>query len=207
MAQRIVVFQQRGSGADKIREVRARGRDLVIAEVVDIDDDLPEVIDDASPWLPERPEADLVLDYLRHPDLRLELAGRCRAAGIPVIASGAPGREQGVVSPPTCCGLARRSELGAYAEQFGAPELEVQVDKGRVAAVRVVRGAPCGASREAARKVVGLPPEEAAVRYGLEVQMHCKADPAGWDPLHDQSPVHFAGRVHAEAFRRALASA
>ena len=44
----------------------------------------------------------------------------------------------------------------------------VEVEDGKIASVTVVRGAPCGASWEAALKIVGLPVEEAAVRIGLD---------------------------------------
>ncbi len=80
----------------------------------------------------------------------------------------------------------------------------MQTSNGRVEAVEVRRGAPCGATWEAAPRVIGLPPEEAAVRIGLEVQYLCVADPAGWDPIHGKSPVHFAGKVHQKAFLKAL---
>ena len=49
-----------------------------------------------------------------------------------------------------------------------------------------------------------MPVDEAAVRIGLEVQYLCVADPAGWDPIHGKSPVHFAGKVHQQAFLKAL---
>jgi hypothetical protein len=68
-----------------------------------------------------------------------------------------------------------------------------------------LRGAPCGATWEAATRIAHLPPEEAIVRIGLEVQYFCAADPAGWDPIHGKSPVHFAGNVHAAALKKAVA--
>ncbi len=70
--------------------------------------------------------------------------------------------------------------------------------------MEVLRGAPCGATWEAAPRVIGLAPDEAAVRIGLEVQYLCVADPANWDPLYGKSPVHFAGTVHQKAFLKAL---
>lgn len=75
---------------------------------------------------------------------------------------------------------------------------------GKVEAIDVRRGAPCGATWEAAPRVIGLSPDEAAVRIGLEVQYLCVADPAGWDPIHGKSPVHFAGKIHQQAFLKAL---
>ncbi len=99
--QQIVVFQQHGSGEAKIRGIREHGRGMVIARVVDIDAELPRVIDDADPYLPDSLEADLVLDFLRHPDLRQELAQRCLKWSIPVVASGKRMPVEGLICPPT----------------------------------------------------------------------------------------------------------
>jgi hypothetical protein len=87
---------------------------------------------------------------------------------------------------------------------FGAPEFAVEFASGRLTCVKVTRGAPCGATWEAANRVGGLSLEEAIVRIGLETQFFCSADPAGWDPLWGKSPVHFAGEVHMAALKRAL---
>ncbi len=99
--QQIVVFQQRGSGEAKILGIRDHGRDLCIARVIDIEDDLPLVIDDTDPYLPDSLKADLVLDFLRHPDLRYELALRCLKWSIPVVASGKRVPVEGLITPPT----------------------------------------------------------------------------------------------------------
>ena len=68
----------------------------------------------------------------------------------------------------------------------------------------MVRGAPCGATWEAASRMTGLSPEDAVVRMGLDTQYYCTADPSGWDPIYGKSPVHFAGNVHSAALERAL---
>ncbi len=97
--------------------------------------------------------------------------------------------------------------MGEYGRRFGAPSLEVDVVDGRLATLRVRRGAPCGATWAAAAKMVGHPVHDAPTRMGLEVQFFCAADPAGWDPLYGRSPVHFAGHVHRTALAQALAQA
>ena len=99
--QQIVVFQQGGSGVAKIRGIREHGRGMVITRIIDIDADLPPVIDDTDPYLPDSLEADLVLDFLRHPDLRHGLALRCLQWSIPVVASGKRMPVDGLISPPT----------------------------------------------------------------------------------------------------------
>ncbi len=97
--------------------------------------------------------------------------------------------------------------LGRYGELFGAPELKVWAENGRLTRLVVVRGAPCGATWQAAKRVRGLPIREAVMRIGLETQFFCSADPSGWDPLYGKSPVHFAGHVHGRALGRAIEEA
>lgn len=80
----------------------------------------------------------------------------------------------------------------------------VGVSEGKIASVGVLRGAPCGATWEAAARVIGMEVEEAAVRIGLETQFFCTANPAGWDPMYGKSPVHFAGELHKAALLRAI---
>lgn len=82
--------------------------------------------------------------------------------------------------------------------------MEVRVRDSRIAEVKVLRGAPCGASWEAARRMKGLGIAESVVRIGLDTQFYCTADPAGWDPMYGHSPVHFAADVHIAAMKKAL---
>ena len=94
--------------------------------------------------------------------------------------------------------------LGPYGERFGAPGFSIELGDGKLARIKVARGAPCGATWKAATRVVGLPIEEALVRIGLETQFFCAADPSGWDPIYGKSPVHFAGEIHMAALGRAV---
>lgn len=80
----------------------------------------------------------------------------------------------------------------------------MEIDNGVITDVRVVRGAPCGASWEAARRMLGVDIGEAPRKMGLDTQFYCFADPAGWDPIHGKSPVHFAGKVHSKALADAV---
>jgi len=81
------------------------------------------------------------------------------------------------------------------------------VEDGKITDIRVVRGAPCGASWEAARRLIGTDSVDAPRKIGLDTQFYCIADPAGWDPIHGKSPVHFAGRVHSKALLDAIKKA
>jgi hypothetical protein len=99
--QRIAVFQQQGSGAAKIHGIETHGRNLRIVKIFSIDEALPPIVDDPEDFLPQEIEADLVLDFLVHPDLSHELAQRCRELKIPVVAPGKKHRIPGVFTPPT----------------------------------------------------------------------------------------------------------
>jgi hypothetical protein len=99
--QQITVFQQCGSGEGKIAGLRRYGQEQLRLQIVDIDQQLPPLLDDTSELLPSRLSTDLVLDFLPHPDLAYDLASLCSRLGIPVVASGKKHRVPGCICPPT----------------------------------------------------------------------------------------------------------
>lgn len=204
---KITVFQQGGRGESKVEGIRRYGKNRFDITLITIDQFLPAVVDDASPYLPDSIAADLVLDFLKHPDLSHDLALMCRRKGIPVVASGKKTAVEGTHTPPVCCALARHRELGPYSQCFGSPEFEVTVKDGTIEEVTVLRGAPCGATWEAAVRMKGRRVEEAALRMGLDTQFFCTADPSNWDPIWGKSPVHLAADLHRAAMAAALKKA
>jgi len=99
--QKILVFQQNGSGESKIRGIREYGNDRFELEIISIDTPLPDILDDTAEYLPDDVRADMVLDFLTHPDLSHDLAVMCRDRKIPVVASGKKLRVKGMITPPT----------------------------------------------------------------------------------------------------------
>lgn len=99
--QRVTVFQQQGSGERKIEAVRKYGSKEIRLDIVSIDEELPDIIDDSSAYLPGDLDTDLVLDFLKHRDLSLDLAALCAAKQIPIIASGKKIPVKWVLTPPT----------------------------------------------------------------------------------------------------------
>lgn len=204
---KILVFQQGGRGESKVKGIRQYGQSQFDITLITIDQPLPPVVDDASAYLPHTLEADLVLDFLKHPDLSHDLALLCQRLAIPIVASGKKTTVDGTHTPPVCCALARHPELGPYSQCFGAPEFDVTVKDGKINTVTVLRGAPCGATWEAARRMQGYRVEEAPVRMGLDTQFFCTADPSNWDPIWGKSPVHLAADLHRAALVAALKKA
>lgn len=205
--QTLWVYQQNRSAIGKIQAIERFAPDAIDLKMITIDDALPPIIDDTSPYLPMPGSADLVLDHLTHPDLSHALAQWCRASGIPVIASGKKPPLEDALTPRTCCALIQQNGLGAYGRLFGRPEYRVTTANGRVSAVETLRGAPCAATWDAAQRIVGLDLETAKVRIGLETQFFCVADPSAWDPITGKSPVHVAADLHKAALARALQKA
>jgi len=74
----------------------------------------------------------------------------------------------------------------------------------RIIRAEVIRGAPCGATWEAAKKIVNLSADQALIKIGLETQYFCTADPSNWDPIYGKSPVHLAAELHKTALAKAL---
>jgi hypothetical protein len=99
--QRVTVFQQKGSGERKIEAVKEYSSDEITIDIISIDDDLPDIIDDTSPYLPGDLDTDLVLDFLLHRDLSTDLAALCAQKKIPVIASGKKIANSWASTPPT----------------------------------------------------------------------------------------------------------
>lgn len=203
-SEHILVFEQHGSGQKKVQGIKAHGGEQFSIQTVDISKELPEVVDNPEDYLPRKIEADLVLDYLRHPDLSHELARRCRNQGIPLVASGRKHEDGWSQTPPICCALPKNKACGQYGRVFGYPEYRVWLKDGRIQDIQVVRGAPCGATWNTARELIGMTPREAAIALGLKTQFHCTANPAGWDPIGGKSPVHLAGDVHSAALKLAV---
>lgn len=202
--QRILVFQQKGSGLNKISGILKYGENRFVVETYDIDEPLPGLIEHGGEYLPKTIEADLVLDYLKHLDLSNDLWKLCEKLKIPVVASNKKTTERWAMTPRTCCALAPHPNLGEYGRMFGGPEFQVEVEAGVIRSITVAHGAPCGATWEAALQTLGVSVEDAPVHIGLRTQYFCTANPAGWDVMYGKSPVHFAGEMHAAALKNAI---
>ncbi|MFH1215983.1 MAG: DUF166 family (seleno)protein DfsP [Pseudomonadota bacterium] len=203
--EKIIIFQQAGSGDAKIKGIRKYGSNLDITRIFDLPGGLPEFIDDPAPFFPDDFQADLVISFLKHPDLLDYLADLCRKKRIPLIASGK--KSSKAITPVTCCSLGRLPGLGGYGELFGIPEYEVTLQDNKIIDLRVVRGASCGASWEVREKIIGLTTDQALECFAREVQYLCPTDPSNFDPVTGKSALHIAGNVHVNALEKAIRQA
>ena len=198
---KIIIFQQFDSAEKKIEGIRKYGKDIGTLQLISIDVRLPELIDYPEEYIDSSFCADLVLNYLKHPDLSDYLQRHCEEKEITIVSAGKKGAG---ITPFTCCGLGANEKLGEYGRQFGLPEYQVEMKNGEIAKIVIVRGAPCGATWDSLDEMVGMSVEEALTTLPRQVQYFCVADPSGFDPVTGKSPVHYAGYVHIAALEKAL---
>ncbi len=198
----IIVFQQQGSGEAKINGIRQHGSGLTISEIFNLPIQLPDFIDDPEEFFSEDFNGDLVLSFLKHPDLLHHLSTLCTQKDIPLIASGK--KCEGAITPVTCCALSKNLGLGTYGEQFGIPEYEVELEGNKITKMRVKRGASCGATWQVIPRIIGLTTEAAMECIARETQYLCPTDPSNFDPITGKSALHIAGNLHAKALDKAI---
>ena len=65
---KIVVFEEHGSGEKKIQGITSHGTGLDIVKRYNIEEALPDFVDNPEKFITEDFNADIVLDFLKHPD-------------------------------------------------------------------------------------------------------------------------------------------
>lgn len=105
--QQIVVFQQAGSGQSKIAGIQIFGTNIQFAKIFNIDQALPEFIDDPEEYISDDFSGDLVLSFLKHPDLIDYLVSLCRKKKTPVIAAGKKVAMPSPLSPVAALGSSK----------------------------------------------------------------------------------------------------
>jgi len=200
---KIAVFEESGCAQRKIEGIRRFAPEILLSPVIDlphINKDI--VIDEPEEFLQEDFDADMVLNYIKHPDLSYFLTQICKKKGVPVVASGQ--KIKGAICPFTCCGLGYHKSIEYYSKRFGFPEYRVYLSNNKIKDIKVIKGAPCGASWDIKEGLLGLNIEDALVLVGRLVQYHCTANPSAFDPITQKSAVHFAGKVHQLALKKGI---
>lgn len=158
--------------------------------------------------------ADIVITYILHPDLTLELVDRIHNQVDWIIVGAWRGegfRNQllgygNVTAPENMCDLEENGNpsFDEFVSKFGKPVVEVDVENDRVKDIRVLRCSPCGATRFVAEELVGTEVKDLPVRAGLKIQHYpCRAAKMRLF-ADDECKKELAARIHCEAFERAL---
>ncbi len=143
---------------------------------------LPPVLDDAAEYLPaELGAGDVIVAIDIHPELLLEIpnmvaGGSTKALIAPIEDPNwvRPGAQRQVTQacaendmesafPKPFCALEPSTPvITEFCEEYqvGLPRLRLETEGGKVEAVEVARGAPCGLTDFVAEKLVGLPADD-----------------------------------------------
>jgi hypothetical protein len=194
---------------------------------------LPPVLDDAAEYLPsELGAGDVIIAINIHPEMLLEIpemvgGGSVRALIVPIENPNwaKPGLQRQVTQscarndmesafPKPFCALEPQTPaVTEFCEQFkvGLPTFKLRIAEGKMAAVEVVRGSPCGLTDFVAQQLVGLPaddslPEKAGqLHHGYPCLASMNLDPATGETIMHASLYMMRDRVREalEEARRA----
>jgi hypothetical protein len=157
--------------------------------------------------------AEIIITYSLHPDLTSAVARLAAEAGVrSLIVPGGPSRASipelkkvsedwgmDIEVDEICCSLEPNAFNRPFADIFGSPILKVRTKDGKIADVRVIKGAPCGSTWYMAKEIVGTTVEDAPPRAGLLIQHYpCRATRG------ELGGIHESGELHKQAFIKAL---
>jgi len=172
---------------------------------------LPEFIEEPALFLEELDmdndvfKTDIIITYSMHPDLTPAIARQAgktgvRALIVPGGVSRAPVSELKEISKEygiyievddICCILKSSPATAEFTAMFGNPVLDIQTRDGKVAQVKVIRGAPCGSTWYMAKMLIGTPVEDAPARAGLLIQQYpCRAVRGQLGGIHESAEIH-----------------
>lgn len=191
---------------------------------------LPPVLDDAAEYLPaELGAGDVIIAINIHPELLLEIpnmvgGGSTRALLAPIEDPSwiKPGLQRQVTQacaandmesafPKPFCALRPITPvIKQFSEEYkiGVPTLKLKVSGGKVAAVEVVQGAPCGLTDFCAQQLVGLPADETLVDKAAQLHHSypCLSSMA-MDATFGDTIMHQSLNIFKEQVRMALEEA
>ena len=184
-------------------------------KTIHLSESVPLIIEEPEGTVPPL-NGDVAISYALHPQLNLEVVRMACEGGLEAaILVGGPsflppeafeianGSGVKILNPPLCCLMedidADTPALKKLIERAGLPILRVDVERGIVKNVKVLRSAPCGSTYYMAENLPGTPIDEAPQKASLLVSYYpCRA------PSGKEKGIHTSSELHAEAIRRAI---
>ena len=170
--------------------------------------DLPEDI------LNKLEKADIIISYILHPDLAIELVDTLHSKVEWIIVGAWRGegfKNQlesygNVTCPENMCDLTENGNpiFDEFVSKFGRPVVRVNCQGDKVVDVEVLRCSPCGSTQFVADEMVGEPIKTLPIRAGLRIQHYpCRA-PKMRLFTDDECKKEMAANFHKKAFEDAL---
>ena len=159
-------------------------------------------------------KADIILTYVLHPDLTLDLVDALHNKVEWIIVGAWRGegfKNQlesygNVTCPENMCDLTENGNptFDEFVSKFGRPVVRVNCQGDKVVDVEVIRCSPCGSTRFVAEEMVGENTKTLPIKAGLRIQHYpCRA-PKMRLFTDDECKKEMAANFHKEAFQEAL---
>lgn len=163
--------------------------------------------------LTELKSADLIISYILHPDLVLEMVEEIHGdVGWIIVAAwrGEGLKNQleaygNVSCPDTMCELEENGDpvYDEFVSKYGKPVVEIELEGNKVKDVHVIRSAPCGSTLYVSKEIVGEDINNLPTRAGLKVQLFpCRAPKLRL--FVDECKKGLASNFHSQAFQEAI---
>jgi len=158
--------------------------------------------------------ADLIITYVIHPDLTLELVERLHDKVSWIIVGIWKGkgfknqleRFRNVKCPEIMCDLEENGNqvFDEFASKFGRPKVKIKYENNKITDIKVLRSSPCGSTFFVADEVIGESIEDLPVKAGLKLQHYpCRA-PKMRLFTDDECKKEMTANFHKDAFEEAI---
>jgi hypothetical protein len=158
--------------------------------------------------------ADLMITYVLHPDLTMELVEQLHDQLDWIIVGAWRGegfkqqitRFGNVTAPDNMCDLEENGNpiFDQFVSEFGRPIVRINCQGDKVVEIEVLRCSPCGATAFVAEELAGQNTENLPIKAGLKIQhFPCRA-PKMRLFTDDECKKEMAANMHRDAFEKAL---
>lgn len=208
-----VIIVTDGPYGDRTFDTICEDFETVFLELEQPDSMFMDEVEIPDETLIELKTADLVISYILHPDLVLEMVEQIHddVGWIIVAAWRGDGLKNqleafgNVSCPETMCELEENGDpdYDEFVIKYGKPVVEIELEGNKVSDVHVIRSAPCGSTHYVAKEMIGETIDSLPTQAGLKVQLFpCRAPKLRL--FVDECKKGLASNFHSKAFQDAI---
>lgn len=208
-----VVIVTNGPYGDRTYDIIRKEFDCEFLELEQPDSMFMDDIEIPSEAMRKLEDADLIISYILHPDLVIELVEKLhnKVGWIIVGAWRGEGfkcqleQYENVNCPENMCDLEENGDsvFDEFVSKFGKPIVEIECEGNAVTEVRVLRSSPCGSTFFVADEMVGENINDLPIKAGLKLQHYpCRAPKLRL--FVDECKKEIASNFHSDAFEDAI---
>jgi hypothetical protein len=208
-----VVIVTDGPYGDRTYDIIRKEFDCEFVELEQPDSMFMDDIEIPSDDLIKLETADLIISYILHPDLVIEMVEKLHSKAGWIIVGAWRGegfksqleQYENVNCPENMCDLEEigDSVFDEFVSKFGKPIVEIECEGNSVTEVRVLRSSPCGSTFFVADEMVGEDINDLPIKAGLKLQHYpCRAPKLRL--FVDECKKEIASNFHRDAFEDAI---